>query len=121
MSTHTRRDEINLWQMYMFSAVQALRKSPEADGITLMKTASGKEYYYHFGIDDLSDLRNGLVYNRDFRVLYLVHVWSDHTLDVPSYDLRRMLLELHPENQSALMLLSGRENFIIRSLGSTMP
>ncbi len=121
MHSHTRQDEITLWQMYMFSAVQALRESPEADGITLLKTDSGKEYRYQFGMDDISDVRNGLVHSGDPRVLYLIHVWRDHTLDVPPYDLRSVLLEVLPENRDALMLLTGKESFIVRSLGSTMP
>lgn len=120
LNNHTRKDEIALWQMYMFSAVRAIREAPESEGITLLQTVSGKEYLYHFCADNIFDVMNALVQNGDTRVLYLIHVWRDHTLDVPSYDLRRMLLELHPENQDALMLLTGRESFTIRSLGSTM-
>ena len=121
MNTHTRQDEITLWQMYMFSGVQAIQEAPEAEGITIVQAASGREYRYHFCTDQVSAFADMLTGNGDTQILYLVHVWKNHTLDVPSYDLRKALLDLHPENKDALMLLTGAENFIVRSIQSTMP
>ena len=121
MNTHTRQDEVILWQMYMFSGVRAIREAPEAEGITLVRTVSGREYCCHFSGDPVPGFVERLVREGDSQVRYLVHVWKDHALDLPSYDLRKALLELHPENKNALMLLTGAENFIVRSLQSTMP
>lgn len=123
MNTHTRKDETALWQMYMFSGTKAIAQWPEADGITILQTAGGKEYPLPLFLDEgavRQDLA-ALVEAGDTQVRYLVHVWKNHWPDVPAHDLCKALLELHPENGNAYLLLAGGENFVIRRLEDTVP
>lgn len=120
MHTHTRKDEIILWQMYIHSGVRAIREEPEAEGITLLRTASGREYRFRLFRDDIPGFIDVLTQNGDTHVLYLVHVWKNHWLDVPSHDLRKALTALHPENENALLMLIGEENFSVFTIRETM-
>lgn len=122
MSTHTRADEITLWQMYIHSSVSAIAESPEAEGITIVRTSRGNEYRFPFipGRSFLSEVVATLTGSGDTHILYLIHVWKNHWLDIPAYGLRQALTALCPENENALMMLIGEENFVIHSIKDTM-
>lgn len=59
-----------------------------------------------------------LAENKDTKILYAVCMWSDFTLDVPSYHLRNMLADLNPSNQEAEFLLNSGEGLIVKPLCS---
>ena len=123
MGRHTEQDEKNLYQMYIHSGIRAIEEAPEAEGITILRTSKGKEYCFPFSFqsDFVPNILSTLTAGEDVCVLYLLHVWKNHALDVPSYGLRQALTALHPENQKALLMLIGEENFVIRSIQETMP
>lgn len=123
MTPHTRQDEIALYQMYLFSGTRAIAQFPDADGITILRTAKGNEYCFPISMDHpfVPEVVPTLVDAEDPQVLYLIHVWKSHWPDVPPFDLRQSLSNLHPQNKYARMLLAGGEDFIIRSLEDTMP
>lgn len=123
MRTNTRQDEIALWQMYIWSGTRAIEEAPEADGITIVRTAKGKEYRFPLSLDKpfVPQVTATLTEAEDTHILYLIHVWKNHWLDVPSYGLRQALMALHPENKNAHLMLIGEKNFVIRSMEATMP
>lgn len=122
MNTHTRKDEIALWRMYIYSGTSAIADAPNAEGITIVRTAKGNEYRFPISMENpfVQSVIEALTGAADTHVLYLIHVWKNHWLDVPSYGLRQALTALHPENKKARLMLIGEENFIIRSLEDTM-
>ena len=122
MDSHTRKDEIALWQMYIHSGTKAIAEAPNADGVTIVRTASGNEYNFPISLDKpfVPQVIDTLTDAADTHILYLVHIWKNHWLDIPSYGLRQALTVLHPENIHARLMLIGEENFIIRSVQDTM-
>lgn len=122
MYSPSKEDEICLYRMYVFSAVRAMAEHPEAEGITLVRTAAGEEYSFPFpGDPDFTEkTARVLMEGKSAPIRYLIHVWKDHTLDVPSYGLRQAFLKLHPENGNALLMLNGENGFAVLPLGETM-
>ena len=115
-------DETILYQMYVLSAIRAIADAPDAQGITLVRTEKGNCYQFPFSPDPdfVPQAVRTLTEAADPHIRYLIHVWKDHTLDVPAYSLRRALMELLPENQDALMMLAGKNGFRILPLVETM-
>lgn len=56
----------------------------------------------------------------DTRILYLLCLWRDGCLDVPSAELRKALLALHPDNSRAQMLLNGGDVLVLKPLSVMM-
>ena len=123
MPGHTAVDETSLSQLYRHSGIPAIDEAPEAEGVTILRTTKGQEYCLLFSFQEnfTQNIIHLLTAADDRQILYIIHVWKNHALDVPSYDLREALLSLHPENRNARMLLVGEKNFHIRSIEETMP
>lgn len=120
MVNHTPQDEVALWQMYIWSGIQAIAEFPEADGIEILRIDSGKEYRVPMTLDhyaqDMKAAVQTLTEDGQTRVTYLCHVWKNHGLDVPGAALREGLMQLNPENQNTLTMVCGEERFIIQTL-----
>lgn len=120
MVNHTPQDEVALWQMYIWSGIQAIAEFPEADGIEILRIDSGKEYRFPMTLDhyaqDMKAAVQTLTEDGQTRVTYLCHVWKNHGLDVPGAALREGLMQLNPENQNTLTMVCGEERFIIQTL-----
>lgn len=120
MVNHTPQDEVSLWQMYIWSGIQAIAEFPEPDGIEILRTDSGKEYRFpmtlgHYA-QDMKEAMQTLTEDGQTRLTYLCHVWKNHGLDVPGAALREGLMQLNPENQNTLTMVCGEERFIIQTL-----
>lgn len=57
----------------------------------------------------------------DKEICYLVCMWNDNTLDLPSCHLRDLLIELHPSNKEAGILLNSDEGFQVKLLKTLIP
>lgn len=106
--------------MYIWSGIQAIAEFPEADGIEILRTDSGKEYRFpmtlgHYA-QDMKAAMQVLTEDGQTRVTYLCHVWKNHGLDAPGAALREGLIQLNPENQNTLTMVCGEERFIIQTL-----
>ena len=119
---YNTNDETTLYQMYIFSAIRAIADAPDAMGVTLVRTKKGNCYQFPFSPapDFVPRAVRTLTESEDPHIRYLIHVWKDHTLDVPAYSLRRALMELHPENRNALLMLAGENGYAILPLEDTM-
>ena len=119
---HSEKDVALLHQMFGLSASQSLADMPDAAGITLLRSNNGNEYCFPFMFDSgfVPQVICTLKKANDTHIRYLIHVWKDHALDVPSHDLRRALISLHPENRNALLMLAGENGYAILPLGDTM-
>lgn len=54
-------------------------------------------------------------------VTRLICCWSNGEFDMPSYNFRKKLCELNPNNETARMLLNGEKNFNLKSIKDTFP
>ncbi len=117
-----RNDEIALYQMYVHTGIKAIKNAPDADAVVILRTASGKEHCFPISLGSTfaPQIVSTLVASEDTHILYVVHIWKNHWLDIPAYDLRKALMDIHPENKNAKTMLIGENSFIIRSIEDTM-
>lgn len=54
--------------------------------------------------------------NKDIEIRYIICMWGDASLDVPSCHLRNMLAELDVSNQNTEILLKSGEGFQVKSM-----
>ena len=113
--------EVALYQLYAFYAIQAIEDFPDADGITIMQAASGRVHCFpiHLEQNFVKPIISELQDTNDTHIACLIHVWHNHSLDLPAYDIRSALIELHPENKDAKLMLFGEKSFSIVSLEKT--
>ena len=117
-----RNDEIDLYRMYVHTGIKAIENAPDADAVVILRTANGKEHCFpiSIGCAFVPQIVSTLDASQETHILYLVHIWKNHWLDIPAYDLRKALMDIHPENKSAKTMLIGENSFIIRSIEDTM-
>ena len=108
-----------LWRMYIHSGIRELEKAKDADGVTIIRTG---EKEYCFPIDLKTDFVSTILaaLEQDAKVEYIVHMWKNHWLDLPAYDLRKGLVELCPKNKDAKLMLIGEDGFVIHTIEETM-
>lgn len=70
---------------------------------------------------DGEELVKALRESGDTALRCLVCMWSDHTVDLPSHDLRKALLELDSANGATEILLRSGEGYHTKPLSATMP
>lgn len=68
-------------------------------------------------LDTFLETRKG---EADTRILYLLCLWRDGSLDVPSAELRKALLALNPGNSRARVLLNGGDGLNLKPLSVMM-
>ena len=61
-----------------------------------------------------------LVEQDDAEIKYIVCMWNNYGVEVPSNQLRKCLLAASPKNEDALMILQGEYDYAIRTIKSTM-
>ena len=113
---------VALWQMYIHWGIKAIADAPDADAVVIMQTAIGKQYIFPIKLEDpfVTPIISALETAQDTHVLRLVHIWKNHWLDMPAYDLLKALTQLHPENENAQLMLIGEKGFVMHSIKDTM-
>jgi hypothetical protein len=113
---------VALWQMYIHWGVKAIADAPNADAVIIMQTANDKQYIFPIQLADsfVPPIISALEAAKDTHVLRLVHIWKNHWLDMPAYDLLKALTQLHPENENAQLMLIGEKGFVMHSIKDTM-
>lgn len=108
-------------------AKELLEAHPAAEQAVVARTAGGAvRCLANHGVtsgstEDENAFVEALAESGDTRVLRMVCLWrTAHTLDVPSMNLRKALLELDPANRETELLLCGEE-WNVMSIGRTMP
>lgn len=89
-----------------------------------MQTRSGSTHTFLTPLEDYEQMEDRLITlltaNRETAISYLVAMWEDRTVDLPSHSLRKKLIALDPANAEALLLLRGEGYWVARAIGSTM-
>lgn len=109
------------------SALQLLQQYPSAMQIIVVLTSSGNQY--HMAIDDIPQNRvisenaitELLLQNQDTQVQYLVCMWSNGSIDVPSWHLQELLSSIDPKNSHAQILVNTFHGLHTKSLHSLQP
>lgn len=110
--------------IYADMARQFLSEDPSAMQIVLFVT--DRFHIFKFQTTDLKDTRaeddclRRMCETQNARVLLTATMWSNGQLDVPSYSLRKKLLELDPQNKDSCILLSTGNGIDVKRLSVTM-
>lgn len=107
-------------------AERQVQANPEAEQVIVVKTA--KANMYHFANYDITSGSRAdedrfvelLREQDDTEVQYLVAMWNNGGVDLPSHHFRSRLLEPSPKNGEAVMPLQGEEGYMMENIGVTM-
>ena len=120
----------SIFDQMMQTAVHMLKDAPNArltQAIVLL-TSKGKEYSAIIE-DVLSEekiaekaLIKEMQKDNDTELRYVMTVWKTSSgVDMPSYDFRKMLCRMNPENKNAAIFMNEIANYTVLPLGATMP
>ena len=108
-------------------AEKTLRNNPGAEQAIAVTTAQANTYCFanhsimsgdHSHENDFIEL---LLESRDTQVQYIVCKWNGQSVDVPSMNFRRRLVEADGDNENAEILLQGVAGYLVKRLKATMP
>ena len=108
------------------SLLKDISKEKMTQAVVLL-SSKGKEYSTI--IEDVlaeeklaeKSLLRELLANDDTEIGYILVVWKNGCVDVPSYDFRKMLCCMNPENKNAAIFMNEIANYTVLPLGATMP
>ena len=120
----------SVFDQMMQTAVHMLKDAPNArlTQVVVLLTSNGKEYSAIIG-DALSEekiaekaLIKEMRKDNDTELRYVMAVWKTSSgVDMPSYDFRKMLCCMNPENKNAAIFMNEIANYTVLPLGATMP
>lgn len=107
-------------------AKEQLHNNPTAEQIVVIKTANDNMYYF---VNNLSvkgtadeDCFIEMLLDKDnVEIKYIVCMWNDYGIEIPSMNFRKRLLEICEKNAEALMLLQGENGFFAKEIKWSMP
>ena len=118
----------SVFDQMMQTAVHKLKDEPET-GMTqaiVLLTSKGKEYSAIIE-DVLSEekiaekaLIKEMCKDNDTELRYILTVWKNGCVDIPSYDFRKMLCRMNLENKNTAIFLMGEAGYHVKSLDTTM-
>lgn len=123
-----------------FSYAPDIFDNMKADAVGLLRKADGGEYTQAvvlFSVsektysaiianactEDKSDesaLLERLKVANDSEILYVLCMWQDNGIDIPSFAFRKMLCSLNPKNSEALLFVTTKEGISATKLSQTM-
>ncbi|MBR6564013.1 MAG: hypothetical protein IKK71_01035 [Clostridia bacterium] len=59
--------------------------------------------------------------NKTTKISKMVTMWKDGGIDLASFAFRKALVEMDEHNKNTDILLQGKEDYLIKKLGLTMP
>lgn len=92
--------------------------------VLIIQTADNKIYEAIVDLSSKSEEGEQTLFNiigKNDAVIRLVCCWSNGAFDMPSYNFRKKLCELNPNNETAHMLLNGVGKFVLKSIKDTLP
>lgn len=122
VSIEVQKEFDQLWA----EAKRLVELNPSADQVIVVKTEQSN--VYHFINNPLSgDYENEdrfvqmLLDQKDSVVKYIVCMWNNYALDIPSFHLRKLLLDANSRNGDTAMVMQGEEKIIVKDLKWSMP
>ena len=96
----------------------------EQKQVLILQTANNKIYEAIMDLSSDADVEEqklfNVIENKD-TIIRLICCWANGAFDMPSYNFRKKLCELNPNNKTAQMLLNGEKTFILKSIRDTFP
>ena len=109
----------------MYLTKNEIHLNPEAEQVVVVRTAKNRirSFVFHSMSEILQEENpfvQQLVEQDDAEIKYIVCMWNNYGLEVPSIQLRKCLLTVAPKNEEAFMILRGEYDYAIRTIKSTM-
>ena len=92
----------------------------------VLLTASNKEYgaVIHNAISQIKSDEKALLHKlraaSDTEIRYVLCMWANGGVDIPSYHFRKMLFELNHKNEDAGILIRAKDGYSAMKLGITL-
>ena len=121
-----RAEFISEFEVLVGEAKNEIHLNPDAEQVVVVRTAKKhiRSFVFH-SMEEIIQEDNifvrQLVEQDDAEIEYIVCMWNNYGLEVPSIQLRKCLLDVSAKNEDALMVLRGEYDFAIRTIKSTMP
>lgn len=114
-----------LWEL-ICEAKRQVRLIASGDQVVVVKTAKSNIYYFAnhvlFGqTEDEENFIQMLLNIADSEVKYVVCMWNDCNVEIPSFHFRKQLLAANPKNAKTVILLQTEPCLIYKDLKWTMP
>ena len=119
----------SIFDQMMQTAGHMLKDAPKTGmtQVVVLLTSKGKEYSAIIE-DALSEdkiaekaLIKEMRKDNDTELRYVMAVWKTSSgVDMPSYDFRKMLCRMNPENKNAAIFMNETANYTVFPLGATM-
>ncbi len=96
----------------------------EKKQILILQTADNKLYTAIVDWSSDSDMSEQALLNmidKKDTIIRLICCWTNGTFDLPSYNFRKKLCELNSDNETAQMLLNGKDSFNLKAIKDTFP
>ena len=105
-------------------AKQRVSEHPAAEQVVVVKTAKGNVRFFASNVSDQKyeeekAFVQKLVEEDDAVMEYIVCMWDDYNLDLPSMNFRKLLLEVNEENNNARICLGDGTR--MRTIQKCMP
>ena len=116
---------ISEFEVLVGEAKNEIRFHPDAEQVIVVRTTKKRirSFVFH-SMEEIVQEDNvfvrQLVDQDDVEIDYIVCMWNNYGLDMPSIAFRKCLLEASSKNEETLMVLQGEYDFTIRSMKSTM-
>lgn len=94
--------------------------------VVVVLTSNEKIYSYLFDygnrlvLEEEKHFLGILKTDTETSVKKMVCLWSDGSVDFPSYSLREKMIQTNLQNESTEILLNGYDGFIVKTIGKTM-
>lgn len=121
-----RADFLSKFEVLVGTAKNKIRLNPEAEQVVVVRTAKNRIRSFAFqSMEEILQEDNPFVQQLkeedDIEIKYIVCMWNNYGIEVPSIQLRKCLLEASEKNEEALMVLQGEYDFVARTIKSSMP
>ena len=96
----------------------------EKKQILILQTVDNKFYKAIVDWSSDSDAPEQTLFNvieKKDTIIRLICCWANGAFDMPSYNFRKKLCKLNPNNETAQMLLNGEKTFVLKSIRDTFP
>lgn len=120
--------DLNVFECMKKIAVESLsgtEKNQHTQAIVLFSTAGNKysaiikNALSKERLDEKALLEKLKIAN-DTEIRYVLCMWQDNGIDIPSYNFREMLCELNPENKKSLIFVMTKDGVSLIELSATM-
>lgn len=111
----------NEYSLLVEEAKKHLLDYPSAEQIVVVKTAKSNIRFFANNIsdqryEDEKKIVKELINEEDVVIHYIVCMWNDFNVDLPSMNFRKLLLDISKQNMYAKMYLGSRTMEIHKSM-----